>query len=851
MCSRTPKMRWVVLCVALMFVMAAAAQAQSGSGTISGLVKDESGAAVPGVTVTATNTGTNAVTVATTNNEGLYSLRNLPLGTYSVSFSLTAFTPYTQEGIKIGLAEAVTLDHTLTVGTLQDAVTVTADTALLNTSNPEIGTSMTNEIVTDLPLSVSGGRALENFAYAIVPSVEGNNWESRINGSAPFMKEVVLDGTSAVIQIGGHIGESSPPMEAVEEFTIQTSGIPAEYGRTGGGVFQFSLKSGTNQFRGSVYGFLKNEALNANTWQNNYLAGSDPENAGEYERARDRQYVAGASLGGPIIKDQTFFYLAVEEYQQSRFLLGGFSQTVPTERMLGGDFGELLQTGAAPLGTDAAGNPIYPGAIVDPATGTVFPGNVIPQDRFSSVGRQIVDIYRQGYLPQIDRVSQNSALTYYNDPSFKQHQISAKVNHRFSNASVLTSSFIWTQRPRTLVDSGGIWDPNATGDMGGPLSRARLQDVGTRQFRVSHSWTVSPNVINVANLTYSTFNNPSIAGTQYQDTNWPTQLGFGDIGKNNFPNIQFGGAVNGVETTRIGYEANSYYKGKTWILSDSLSWVTGKHMFKFGGEYRQQGIDSTTNTGVYSFNFSPDTTGVPGQPWSNQVGFGFASMLLGEVASASQETDGDLFGHRNYLALYAQDDWRLSDNLTLNLGLRWETTGPVAGEERPLGRVQHHRDQPGDHGSPARWSTPPVGDTTFEGDRDWAQFGPRVGFTYTPDAEARRPGGLRDLLPAHRGRLLVGRALRLRPGLPRLQPGGHDRPGPARLQLGRRLSRRGDPPGCAGPQLHAVGPGQLQQGRPELRTDPAVERRVRVRADERPRGRRELHRDPEQRHELR
>jgi len=729
MSSRTPLMRWVVLCVALGFVMAGTAHAQSGSGTISGLVKDESGASVPGVTVTVTNTGTNAVTEVTTNRDGLYSVQNLPIGTYSVSFSLTAFTPYTRDGIQIGLAEAVDLDHTLTVGTLQDAVTVTGDTALMNTSNAEVGTAMTSDIVTDLPLSVSGGRSLENFAYAITPSVEGNNWTSNINGSAPFMKEVVLDGTSAVIQIGGHIGESSPPMEAVEEFTVQTSGIPAEYGRTGGGLFNFSLKSGTNRFRGSAYGFIKNEALNANTWQNNYLAGIDPDNASEYERADDRQYVMGASLGGPIIKDKTFFFLAVEEYRQSRFLLGGLSQTVPTQPMLNGDFSQLLQTGAAPLGTDTAGNPIYPGAIVDPTNGQVFPGNIIPQDRISSTSQQILDIYQQSYLPQVDRLSQNSALPYYNSPDFKQHQISAKLNHRFSNSSVLTGSFIWTQRPRTLVDQGGIWDPNDPEKDGGPFARARLQDVGSRQFRMSHSWTVSPNIINVANFTYSTYNNPS---TSLQaDGGWPQTLGFGDTGVGNFPQVSFGSAVNGIGITQIGYGANSGYKGKTWILSDSLSWVTGKHMFKFGGEFRSMGIDSTTSTGVLNFNFSPDTTGVPGQSWSNQVGFGFASMLLGGVASADQETDGDLFGGRNYLSFYAQDDWRATDNLTLNLGLRWETTGPWSEKNGHWATFDTETINPVT-GIPGAMVYANSGDTTFEGPRDFSQFGPRIGLTYTP-----------------------------------------------------------------------------------------------------------------------
>ena len=234
--------------------MASPALAQSGRGTISGVVKDTSGSVAPGVTVVATHKATNFVATATTNAAGLYSLRNLPIGLYSVSFTLQGFKPYTQAGIDLDLNEAITLDHTLSLGTLADAVTVTADSGLLNKSNAEVGTAMASEIVTNLPLNFAGGRSLKNFAYAVTPSVEGNNWTSNINGGAPFTKEVVLDGTSAVIQIGGHIGESSPPIEAVDEFIVQTSGIAAEYGRTAGGVFNSSSSPGRTSCRGSASG---------------------------------------------------------------------------------------------------------------------------------------------------------------------------------------------------------------------------------------------------------------------------------------------------------------------------------------------------------------------------------------------------------------------------------------------------------------------------------------------------------------------------------------------------------------------------------------------------------------------
>ena len=397
--------------------------------------------------------------------------------------------------------------------------------------------------------------------------------------------------------------------------------------------------------------------------------------------------------------------------------------------MLKGDFSQLLNTGAAPLGTDPGGNPIYPGAIFDPRTGLVFPGNVIPQGRISSTSGQITDIYRQGYLPQIDRLINNSAITFYNDPDFKQHQISAKLTHRFSEKSQLSGSFIWTQRPRTLVDQGGIWDPNDPDQTGGPLSRGRRQDVGSRQARLSHSYTLSPNVINVANVTYSSYNNPSIAGSA--NGGWPQKLGFGDTGVGNFPEIQFGSAVNGVVTDRIGYSANAGYEGRVFIVGDSLSWVKSKHMFKFGGEFRYMDNRGWTNTGTLGFNFSPDTTGSPGKPWSKQVGFGFASFLLGEVNDATETTAGDLHGSRNYVALFAQDDWRVSDDLTLNVGLRWEQTGPWTEKNGHWANYDKSLVNPVTQ-VPGTLVFAQDSGTSFEGPRDWSQFGPRLGLSYNP-----------------------------------------------------------------------------------------------------------------------
>jgi len=207
--SRGSTFFWAILAVALV-LSATPALAQSGRGTISGLVKDASGSVVPGVTVTATNRGTNAVATAVTNADGLYSFRNLPLGTYSVNFSMPGFKPFTQDGIELHLGDILTVDHALIVGAVADAVTVTADASMLGKGNAEIGTTLASDIVTDLPVDMSGGRSILAWAYAVTPSVEGegkgNAWNSHVAGGAEFTNEVILDGTSAVIQIGGGVG---------------------------------------------------------------------------------------------------------------------------------------------------------------------------------------------------------------------------------------------------------------------------------------------------------------------------------------------------------------------------------------------------------------------------------------------------------------------------------------------------------------------------------------------------------------------------------------------------------------------------------------------------------------------
>ena len=748
------KWKFLTVIPLALYMLSLPLMAQVDRGTITGQVMDASGAVVPGAEITATNLDTRVTSVTVTNDVGLYTLSNVPIGRYEIKFSLTGFKSLSRSGITVTVAQTVRLDVTLETGQITELVTVTADASLLKTDSPLVATTLPSKVVTDLPLSFAGGRAIENFAYAVTPGVEGNNWTSYIAGAPAFSKEVLIDGVSATAQIQGHVGESSPTMESVEEFSVQTSGMSAEYGRTSGGVFNFALKSGTNKLSGSAFYYGRNEALNANSWMNNWRLGASP-NDPRYLRPRDRQNLYGGSVGGPVVvprlydgRNKTFFFAAFEQYEQQRLQLSQtFGQTVPIPEFLDGDFSKLLTTTL--LGQDALGRDVYAGQIFDPKTlrqvdgkwvSDPFPGNIIPKSRMSAVSSKVIDIYRKEYQPMIaGRLTNNSALTQYNDPWFHQSQLTLKGDHMISSSNKFTGSIIWTQRPRILVDQGGVWDPLDASNTGGPFARSRKQEVTSRSVRLANNWNLRPNLVNTATFAYNRYRNPSLS-TQ-SEGGWNGKLGLqGSTGAGHFPDVGFGSAVNGIGTTQIGYGAAGFYVGNTYIINDSVMWIKGRHTMKFGGDFWKQQINSHGGIDTLSFGFSPAQTSIPGQSWSNKVGFGFASFFLGEAASGSKNVPFDLYGRRNYWDVYFQDDFRVSSRLTVNLGLRWEQTLPL-------------------HEKFGRWANfnPEITNTTysikgaleflsgpgdsFEREKEWKEFSPRLGVAYRLTDRAVLRGG--------------------------------------------------------------------------------------------------------------
>ncbi|MBZ5582526.1 MAG: TonB-dependent receptor [Acidobacteriia bacterium] len=745
-------MKSLLVCFALSLVLTVGLRAQADRASITGTVTDSTGAVAPGVEVTAVNVETRFQTGTVTNDAGIYQILNLPIGKYALSFAKQGFRKVDRDGITLQIAQVAKVDAALQVGAIAEVVNVTEAAPLLDPAATQVGAGLNSNVVTDLPLDIRGGRSLENFAYATVPGVEGDNWQSHIAGSMAFTKEVLIDGTSAVVQIGGHIGESSPSMESIQEFKVETSGVRAEDGRTGGGVYKFTIKSGTNQLHGSAFGIFRSETLNANSWTNNF-----------YGRPRDpdRSKTYGASAGGPIRKNKTFVFGAFEKYTQEDFRLGAYDLSAPIAPFLDGNFAALLNK-ANVLGSDALGRPVYSGEIFDPATqravkqgavdtatgltaardGTVkdgfgfdrmtgLPGaaaNMIPSNRFSSASKKITDIFRKQYAPMRDGLINNSASTLANTTWFHQTQITIKADHNLSDKHHLSGHFVWTERPRMLVDQNSLWDPNDTADGGGPLANNRLQNVTSRRVAVNDSYGITPTMLNVASFTYGRYRNPS---QPYGDTgtNWPQTLGVG-AGYNNFPTIAFGNAVNGISTTKIGNQWAGFYVGNSFIWNDALSWVRGKHTFKFGGEFRALQLNSHGGIPRLDFKFASDQTGLPQENFAaNKSGFGFASFLLGAANQGSRGVPTDYYGRRKTLSLFVQDDWKIAPRLTATLDLRWEVTMPY---HELYGRWSTFSTttQSKSFGIPGTVVFLNSGGQTFEKERDWKEFSPHVGLAY-------------------------------------------------------------------------------------------------------------------------
>jgi len=730
--------------LAIFLLVMFGAFAQLDRGVITGVVSDPSGAAVPRVKVTVRSVATGAVYEAVASDTGQYTQPNLPVGEYQVTFDAPGFKRLVRSGIHLSAAQVVRVDVKLEIGAVTEAVEVTAEVPRLQTDSPEVGTVLDNRSLIDLPLDFSSGRRPESFAFAVSPGVGGTSYTSHINGSTGFSKEMLVDGASITVNQSGDVNAGMISPEALEEVKVQTAGMSAEFGRTQGGIFNLVLKSGGNQIHGSGYLALRNEALNANSFADNYRGAKRPQ---------DRKQNWAGSFGGPVYipklydgRNRTFFYFAYERYKERSYGLGSPSRTVPIPDFYEGDFSRLL--GPVTTFRDALNRQVVRGAIYDPATfrqvpgttnwvGDMFPGNRIPVSRFSRVARNLNAIAKAHYLPTVRDATgeiplvNNAAFPKSGAPEWDHHLYSVKVDQVISSYHKLSGSWYYHFSPRLILDSGGMWDP--TDRYGGPLAKARTRNDTGGGARLAEDWTITPRLLNHFTLSYNRRGNPQ--KIIYADTDGAKELGIANLSTIGYPVVNWGaGPFVSLETP--GFTTYSFRADVSWGVLDTISFTRGRHFLKVGGDMRRNHQNLSNKSNGAQFNFAARATAIPNAAFSgNQTGYAFASYLLGIVDSASLSDPVPMGGRRHYYALFVQDDFKVSGRLTLNLGLRWEFQPPVFevadrySSWNPA-KIDPQSGLPGayDFAGHCQLCT----GKRYFGRKNWRDFGPRVGFAWRP-----------------------------------------------------------------------------------------------------------------------
>src|SRR5215813_2843967 len=397
--------RTLLLSSIIILLVCSVSFAQSDRGTITGTVADQTSAVIPGASVVAVNgeTGTRYETIST--ETGNYTLTQVPPGVYSMSVELPGFKKYVRQGITVLVAQTLRIDVSLEVGAATDEVTVSADAPLLRTESSDVSHNVPSSRLDELPIlgiggTLSGSAGIRN-PYAMVQLIPGSTWTPnslvRLNGTPANTQSFRIEGQDASnTGTPGVPAQSQPGVDAIQEVAIQTSNYAAEYGQVGGGVFNVTMKSGTNQFHGTVYDNFVNEVFNA----------GNPFKTGQPNtRPRARRNDYGFTVGGPVLKDKTFFFFNFEQFRETQYVDNQY-QTVPTLAYRNGDFSTAIPpgvpgsaTGPKIIGTDPLGRQMIEGMIYDPATTRAapdgrlfrdpFPNNIIPKDRFDPVALKI------------------------------------------------------------------------------------------------------------------------------------------------------------------------------------------------------------------------------------------------------------------------------------------------------------------------------------------------------------------------------------------------------------------------------------------------------------------------------
>ncbi len=690
--------------LAVVFLATATLWGQANTASIRGIVNDPSGAVVPDSTVTLVNTGTGVQTTTKTNPSGEYLFEFLPPGSYRVEVRATGFKTFTRENIVLELARQLRIDIPLETGLVTETVNVAAQVPLVETENGALGTTVQNQMVTGLPLLSRNPQNLVLLGAGVVQTTDGNI----TNGGLVRIDPYYIDGADS----SNHVWSGTPVNpnpDVINEFRALTNAYSAEYGESSGVTMIATTKSGTNQYHGTAFEFLQNDALNAG----NYFTHSVPV-------LRYNQF--GGTFGGPIKKDKLFFFIDTQITRQTN-PVAITNITVPTAAMRAGDFSSLL---GGPVGTDALGNtllkyqifnPFSQRQVTTPSGATVwirdpFPGNKIPADLISPAAKLIQALYPAPLVDQsFNNFSVNGAATAANN------EWDAKVDYAINDLDRLTVRY--SEKRRFTQQASAFGYGAGGGPIPGTLGPGNTVASPGRQAVVNYVHVFSPTATNDLNVAWQNQFPRRVIPGYGQISNLDLGIkGMPNAGQKlgtpyfNFTNFEALGATT--DTTFQEWQTQE-------TLTDTFSWNRGRHNLRMGGWIRKL---LTNNLQPGALNTAWTFNNVfTNQPGNNNTGFDYASFLLGLPSAMTYSIFPDYFRTRaNLYAAFVQDDFHVSRNLTLNVGVRWDAPNFYHEAQNRSGVFDLNQGQYVQFGANGFRTTP--------WNNDWHNVNPRFGFAY-------------------------------------------------------------------------------------------------------------------------
>jgi hypothetical protein len=695
---------------------------------------------VPGAKISVENQATKVSVTAVSNETGEYTVPSLSPGTYRVRVNKEGFRAFEVAGLALDASQTVRADASLEVGTANQTVEVMASAIQVQSEDAKTATTLQNKLVNDLPLVVGGTVRTPFDLASITPDAKNLGGDNGfvLGGGQAASYGTSLDGVSTNTSRAlskSWVASNSPSIEAIEQFTAEVNGFKAEFGHAGGGNLTYVSKSGTNGFHGSAYEFLRNNDFDANNFFNNQAG---------IANSIYKQNDFGLTIGGPVWipkvyhgKNKTFFFFSYEGFR-NRTGANGAVFTVPTAEMYNGDFSKWVTSAGVQI-------PIYnPLSQVQNPDGTytrqVFPGNVIPKNLFSPTALKALSVFQgSGTLTPNNNAAPGTIQYVTNNFSetsgtqvYPVNKWSVKGDHLFSGKHRISGYYGHDREHQTPGPDG---PPTLPGLYSTYNDLVQATDV----VRFSWDWTLAPNKLNHFYAGGNNWRQDHKPPQEYIN-NWKDKFCLGNVPdcNDNLVNLFSGGTGNNYSTW--GGQADNGSENTVYAYNDDFTWIRGKHTFKFGGMFQinhYNGFGRQCEAGCVGFSYQE--TGVPGGSNPSAGGNAFASFLLGQPDSGQIDTVRFIGQQFSYFAGFAQDDWRITPKLMLNLGLRYDINLPPTGLNDRWSDFSPTTPNPAAGGIPgavlfAGSGTGRVG-TRMLADM-WAKgINPHIGFAYSKDSK--------------------------------------------------------------------------------------------------------------------